>query len=98
MVTRVTSAIPIISAPAFAPVRCGLRVRVLAREDAGRAREPAPGTPSTSASGRISCAEKSATPTKTSTAPTPMKSRTRWSSAVAPKSPKASSSEAEHRE
>ena len=84
MVTSVTSVSPIISAAA---VRAGaLRVpgRVLAREDPGRAREPVARHAEHGArSAGSACEVKSATPTKTSTAPTPMNDEDRAGAARA---------------
>ena len=70
--TEVTRAMPIISAAAVDAVRPGFRIEF------ARARRPAlppifvAGHPSTVASGRTSHAEISATPTKRSSAPTPI--------------------------
>ena len=74
--TSVTSASPIISAAAVEAVRCGFR-RALSRASfpaappiraAGAAEDASP-------SGRTSRAEKSATPMKIRSAPTPIQSR-----------------------
>ena len=71
IVTKATSATPIISAAAVAAVRAGLRIEF------SRARRPltpnsrSSGAPTSQASGRTSCGENSATPRNTATAPPP---------------------------
>ncbi len=85
--TSVTSASPIISAAAVEAVRCGFR-RALSR--ASRPAAPpicVAGHPSAAASGRTSRAEKSATPTKIRSAPTPIQSSTCVVPSPLPKSP-----------
>ena len=83
----VTSASPIISAAAVEAVRCGFR-RALSR--ASRPAAPpilVAGQPSACASGLTSLDEKSATPRKTSTAPSPIQMRTCVVSSPPRKSP-----------
>ena len=55
MVTSVTRVSPIISAAADEPVRCGFRIAFSRARIPGAPASRSPGTPSTAASGRISC-------------------------------------------